>query len=162
RGLGLSLGSTAPRREWTLPVAAVESGTSGSVAIANFSLRPASVDVALELSGDGVLAPETIEVPSRSVVRYDPSGRIPAGTAWAAVVQSRGGQVVAEAQRASGGGVATSGAAAAPARRWALAGAPTRASSAVLATNRGSTPITVELRAYVAGDVDSPTSAPAI
>ncbi|MBM3661260.1 MAG: hypothetical protein FJW95_17390, partial [Actinobacteria bacterium] len=89
-GLALSLGAAAPRREWTVPVAAAESGDTGTIAIGNFSLVPTTVEVSLQLSGAGVLSPETIEVPSRSVVHFDPAGRIPAGTAWAAVVQAQG------------------------------------------------------------------------
>lgn len=162
-GLALSLGSAAPRREWTLPVAAAEPGATGVVAVANFGLRPTSVEVSALLSGDGVLTPETVEVPARSVVHVDLSPRIPAGTAYSVVVRSLGTvEVVAESILDTASGAATSGGAALTARRWALAGAPRDASSAVVATNRGTAPITVELRAYVAGDADGPTSAPAI
>lgn len=162
-GLALSLGVAAPRREWTLPVAEARPGATGAVAIANFGLTSTSVEVSILLSGDGVLAPESVEVPSRSVVRFDPSLRIPAGTAYAMVVRAQGdAPVVVESLLNTPVGAATASGASVTARRWALAGAPDDASSAVIATNRGTVPLTVELRAYVEGDVDGPTSAPAI
>ncbi|MFM8303492.1 MAG: DUF5719 family protein [Actinomycetota bacterium] len=162
-GLTLSLGVPSPRRQWSIPVGAAETGVAGAVSIANFGLTPASVEVSILLSGEGVLVPETIDVPSRSVVRFDPSERIPAGTAYSLVAQVQGDDVVvAEADVAGVEGVATTIGSAFRARRWALAGAPVGASSAVVAINRGPTPVTVELRAYTAGDVDSPRSAPAI
>jgi hypothetical protein len=162
-GLALSLGAAAPRREWTIPVASTPSGAATALTIANFGLDPASVEVSFLLSGPGVLAPETVDVPSRSVVRFDPGTRVPAGTAFGVVVRALGGTpVVAEAVLDAAGGAATAGGSSVTARRWALAGAPSGASSAVVVTNRGTAPVTVELRAYTAGDVDSPRSAPAI
>jgi hypothetical protein len=59
-------------------------------------------------------------------------------------------------------GAATAPGSTTAALRWALAGSPLRTSSVVTAVNVGTQPITVELRAYVAGDRNSPTSAPAI
>jgi hypothetical protein len=149
--------------EWSLPVAEATSGTPATIAIANFGLAPTTVEVSLLLSGEGVLEPETVDVPSRSVVHFDPSGRVPPGTAFSAVVRGRGDtRVVAEAALLGPTGAAAAVGASTPARRWALAGAPEGASSAVVATNRGTQPVTVELRAYTAGDADGPPSAPAI
>ncbi|MFA5882837.1 MAG: DUF5719 family protein [Acidimicrobiia bacterium] len=161
-GLTLALGATAPRRRWTLPVAGATTGATGVVTISNFGLAPAEVEVSVLLSGEGVLAPETVDVPSRSVVNFDPSPRVPAGDAYAIVVRAQGNTPVVAETLLDASRAATATGASTSARRWALAGSPTRASSAVLAVNRGSRPLTVELRAYTAGDVDSPTSAPAI
>ena len=162
-GLTLSLGAAAPRQQWTLPVAQAQTGATGVVAIANFGLTPASVEVAVLLSGEGVLVPETVDVPSRSVVHFDPSPRIPVGTTYSLVVTAQGDKaVVAEAVVTAPNGAATTIGASTAARRWAFAGSPDRASSAVVAVNRGAVPLTVELRAYTAGDPNSPHSAPAI
>jgi hypothetical protein len=165
-GLTLSLGTPTPRREWILPLPVAASGVVGAVAIANFGLVPATAEVSVLLSGGGSLAPETVDVPTRSVVRFDPSARIPVGTTAAVVVRvPDGGRVVAESVVTSGGGAATDGGAAVAARRWALAGAPagapTGAFSAVVAVNPGPGPVTVEVLAYRAGDPVGPRSAPA-
>lgn len=160
-GLTMTLGVSGPRRLWTLPVATAGAGTSGTVSIANFGLAPAEVEVSILLSGEGVLAPESVDVPSRSVVLFDPSARVPAGTSYAVVVRALGNTpVVAEAFVAAAG-VATATGASSASRRWALAGSPARASSAVLAVNRSNRPLTVELRAHTEGDANSPRSAPA-
>ncbi|GMU77651.1 MAG: hypothetical protein AMXMBFR46_04500 [Acidimicrobiia bacterium] len=163
RGIALSLGVPAPGGRWTIPVASGATTPTGSIAIANFGLGPAEVEVSIALSGDGVLAPESVDVPSRSVVVFEPSARVPAGTAYAVVVRALGRTpVVAEAVLHAGSGAATTLGAAAPARRWAIAGSPFRASSAVIAANRADHPVTVELRAHTAGDTVGPSSAPAI
>ena len=161
-GLTMSLGATKPRRLWTLPVAEARTGATGTVAISNFGLAPAEVEVSVLLSGEGVLAPETVDVPSRSVVNFDPSTRVPAGDAYAVVVRAQGNTPVVAETILNTSDAATATGASTAARQWALAGAPTRASSAVIAVNRGTRPLTVELRAYTAGDVNSPKSAPAI
>ena len=168
-GLAMTAGVPVPRTRWTIPSGTAAAGTSGGLAIANFGLAPAEVEVSLLLSGDGVLAPETVDIPSRSVVVVDPSIRVPAGTAYVIVVQAQGDTpVVAEAfvtervGTAEARGAAETTGVVAPARRWALAGSPPRASAAVLAVNRATKPVTVEVRAYTAGDPDSPRSAPAM
>ena len=162
-GLTLALGVNAPRREWTLPVAAGAASASGSVTIANTRLNPAHVEVSVLLAGEGVLTPQSVDVPSRSVMRVDTSRGVPAGTAYAVVVRSLGGTpVVAEASLELPVGAATATGASVPARRWAIAGAPTGTGSAVIAVNRSTAPVTIELRAYTVGDPDSPRSAPAI
>jgi hypothetical protein len=161
-GLTMSLGATKPRRLWTLPVAEARTGSTGAVAISNFGLAPTTVGVSVLLSGEGVLAPETVDVPSRSVVSFDPSARVPAGDAYAIVVRAHGNTSVVAETFLDTSAAATATGASTSARRWALAGAPRRASSAVIAVNRGTRPLTVELRAYTAGDVNSPKSAPAI
>ena len=161
-GITMSLGVTKPRGLWTLPVAEARTGSTGAVAISNFGLAPTTVQVTVLLSGDGVLAPETVDVPSRSVVDFDPNARVPAGDAYAIVVRAQGATPVVAETFLDTSAAATATGASTTARRWALAGAPRRASSAVIAVNRGKRPLTVELRAYTAGDVNSPKSAPAI
>jgi hypothetical protein len=94
-GLTLSLGTPTPRREWILPLPVAASGVVGAVAIANFGLVPATAEVSVLLSGGGSLAPETVDVPTRSVVRFDPSARIPVGTTAAVVVRVPDGGRVA-------------------------------------------------------------------
>ena len=161
-GLTMALGVSAPRRLFTLPVADAATGATGVVSIANFGLAPAEVEVSILLSGEGVLAPESINVPSRSVVVVDPSARVPAGTTYAVVVRALGGTPVVAETFLSASRVATATGASSAARRWALAGSPARVSSAVVAVNRGNRPLTVELRAYTEGDANSPPSAPAL
>jgi hypothetical protein len=161
-GLAVTLGSVRPRREWTLPVAAPATRVPGVVSLANFGIAPASVEVSVLLGGEAVLSPEIVSVPSRSVIDVDPSARIPVGAAFAVVVRALGPTPVVADLLLASSGIAVTGSASTTARRWALAGSPTGASSAVLAVNRSARPVTVELRAYTAGDVDSPRSAPAI
>jgi hypothetical protein len=162
-GLTLSLGANEPRRSWVAPLAADASRLPASLTIANPGLSPTEVEVSVLLSGDGVLTPQTVDVPSRSVVRVDVSTGVPGGDAYAVVARARGdGPVVVEAEATPSNGSATLVAAPAPARRWALSGGVAGTSSAVVAVNRGNAPVTVELRAYVPGDAQGPTSAPAI
>ena len=65
-------------------------GVTSSVAIANFGSTPAEVEVSVLFPGEGVLAPETVDVPSRSVVHVDVGARVPAGTAYSVVVTGAG------------------------------------------------------------------------
>ena len=53
-------------------------------------------------------------------------------------------------------GAAEGSAAPAPALKWAFAGTPFTASSRITVVSRGTRPVTVELRAYTAGDPNSP------
>lgn len=163
-GASLTLGATTPRREWTLVAGDAEPGTAAVVAVANFGLAPAEVEVSILLSGEGVLAPETVDVPSRSVVTFDPQARVTGGSAYVVVLRAQGAtEVVAEAAsaHASAPGAAGVIGASRAARRWALAGAPPATSAAVTVVNRAPRALTVELRALIPGDPDSPRSAPA-
>lgn len=168
RGLAVALGSPEAGREWTVPFGDSGTAVTSSVAIANFGSTPAEVELSILFPGEGVLAPDVVDVPSRSVVNVDVGGRVPAGTPYAVVARVQGPTpVVVEASLQFRDGAPVTGAATAAgstgaARRWALAGSPPRTSSAVTAVNLGTRPITVELRAYTAGDVNSPKSAPAI
>jgi hypothetical protein len=83
---------------------------------------------------------------------------------------TRNGPVVVESlvtQDGTGGGAQGSGSAmgaTAPAENWAFALGRTDANSdaQIIAYNPGPNPVTVELRAYTAGDPNSPHSAPAV
>lgn len=167
-GATATLGAAGARPTWTVPMGIAGPGASGGVAIANFSTAPATVEVSVLLSGEGVLEPETVDVPSRSVVVVDPSLRVPAGVAYAVIARSRGAApIVVEAVVAARTGTASPGAATAlaavtGARRVALAGSPRGTSAAVVIANPGTAPVTAELRAHVPRDPDSPRSAPAI
>jgi hypothetical protein len=164
-GLAVSLGAIEPRREWTIPFGDAGSGITSTIAVANFGMSPAQVEVSVLLPGDGVLAPETVDVPSRSVVHVDPGSRVPAGSRYGTIVRALGDTpIVAEGSLFQAGGspgAAEGLGAPAPARRWAFAGGPQRASSRISVVNRSTRPVTVELRAYVAGDPNSPHSSPA-
>jgi hypothetical protein len=167
RGLTVSLGTTVTRDEWTVPFGDSGTGMTSIVSIANFGDQPAEVEVSVAFPNEGVLAPEVVDVPSRSVVTVDTGARVPAGTGYSVVTRSQGGiPVVVEAflgqgDAASVRGAATAVGSAEPARQWAIAGAPASASSEVTAVNRSNQPVTVELLARTAGDPDSPPSAPA-
>jgi len=166
-GLAVSLGSSDTRREWTVPFGEAGPGVTSTIAIANFGMAPAQVEVSVSLQGDGVLAPETVDVPSRSVIHVDPGARVPAGESYGAVVRAQGPTpIVAEASLLNASGAESPGAAEgvgapATAPKWAFAGSPLRTSSRITVVNRSTRPVTVELRAYVAGDPNSPHSAPA-
>jgi hypothetical protein len=166
-GLAVSLGAIESRREWTIPFGDAGSGITSTIAVANFGMNPAQVEVSVVLPGDGVLAPVTVDVPSRSVVRVDPGSGVPVGVGYGAIVRALGDTpIVAEGSLFQADGTPSPGAAEglgapAPARRWAFAGSPRRASSRIIVVNRATRPVTVELRAYVAGDPNSPHSAPA-
>jgi len=167
-GLAVSLGSIDTRREWTVPFGDAGPGVTSTLAIANFGMAPAQVEVSVLLPSEGVLAPETIDVPSRSVVRVDPGARVPAGSGYGAIVTARGPTpIVVEGFLANADGTETPGAAEglgapAPALKWAFAGSPLRTSSRITVVSRSTRPVTVELRAYVVGDPNSPHSAPAV
>src|SRR6476619_3590592 len=62
-GLAVSLGSIDTRREWTVPFGDAGPGITSTIAIANFGVTPAQVEVSVLLPSEGVLAPETIDVP---------------------------------------------------------------------------------------------------
>jgi len=167
-GLAVSLGSVDTHREWTVPFGDAGPGVTSTIAIANFGVVPAQVEVSVLLPGDGVLAPETVDVPSRSVVHVDPGARVPVGSGYGAVVRAQGATpIVAAGYLGIASGTDSPGAAegvGAPAttRKWAFAGSPLRTSSRITVVSRSTRPITVELRAYVAGDPNSPRSAPAV
>jgi hypothetical protein len=165
-GLAVSLGAIDPRPEWTVPFGEAGNGVVSTIAIANFGTTPAQVEVSVLLPSEGVLAPETVDVPSRSVVHVDPATRVPPGSGYGAVVRAHGAaEVVAEGflldTAGTTPGTADAIGAPAPARKWAFAGTPRRTSSRITAVNRSTRPVTVELRAYTAGDPNSPRSAPA-
>jgi hypothetical protein len=168
-GLEVSLGATAPADEWTLPFGDAQTGTQETVAIANFNLLPASVEVDVLVEGTAVATPQTLQVEGRSVTFVDVGSKAASGTNYTVVVKATRHQpVVAETFfLRNGAGVQGSGTAigaSAPARSWAFAlGRTDTASDArVIAYNPGPKPVTVELRAYTAGDPNSPHSAPAI
>jgi len=166
-GLAVSLGSSDTRREWTVPFGDAGTGTTSTLAIANFGVVPAQVEVSVLLPSEGVLAPETVDVPSRSIVHVDPGARVPAGSGYGAIVRALGSTpVVAAGFLANASGTDQPGAAegvGAPetAQKWAFAGSPLRTSSRITVVSRSTRPVTVELRAYVDGDPNSPHSAPA-
>jgi len=166
-GLAVSLGSSDTRREWTVPFGDAGAGVTSTIAIANFGAVPAQVQVSVLLPGQGVLEPEMVDVPSRSIVHVDPGGHVPAGSGYGAVVRAQGETpIVAEGYLANASGTDSPGAAGgvgapATAPKWAFAGSPVRTSSRITVVSRSTRPVTVELRAYVAGDPNSPHSAPA-
>jgi len=166
-GLAVSLGSSDTLREWTIPFGGAGSGVVSTIAVANFGMTPAQVEVSVLLPGEGVLAPETVDVPSRSVVSVDPGARVPAGSSYGAVVRAVGptpivaAAFLAHANTLDSPGAAESVGAPTAAPKWAFAGSPLRTSSRITVVSRSTRPLTVELRAYVAGDPNSPHSAPA-
>jgi hypothetical protein len=167
-GLAVSLGAIDAHREWTIPFGGAGPGVTSTVAITNFDTAPASVEVSVELPDEGVLAPEVVTVPSRSVVHVDPGARVPAGSSYGAIVRAQSATpIVAAGFLMRGGGTEAPGAAEgigapAPAPKWAFAGSPLRTSSRITVVSRSTRPVTVELRAYLAGDPNSPRSAPAV
>jgi hypothetical protein len=92
---------------------------------------------------------------------------VPAGTSYGAIVRALGDTpIVAEGSLLEADGTASPGAAEglgapAAAHRWAFAGSPLRTTARITVVSRSTRPVTVELRAYVAGDPNSPHSAPA-
>ncbi|HZP31482.1 MAG TPA: DUF5719 family protein [Acidimicrobiia bacterium] len=169
-GIDVSLGATAPATKWVLPFGDAQPGSAESVALANFSLLPADVEVDVLVEGTAVATPQTLQVPGRSVTPIDVGSKAAVGTNYTVVVKSTRGQaVVAEMffNRNGTGGVQGSGTAigaTGAARTWAFAlGRTDDGSDArLVAFNPGPKPVTVELRAYTAGDPNSPHSAPAV
>jgi hypothetical protein len=170
RGLAVSMGVTAPADRWRVVTGDARSGSAESLSIANFGITPTKVEVDVLLDGDAVLAPESVDVPARGVVRVDLATRVPVDAGYAVDVRvTRAAPVVVEAFGAWASpspvtGVATTMGSVTSATRWALAVGRINASDDALisALNVSGQPITVQLYAYTAGDANSPTSAPAI
>jgi hypothetical protein len=170
-GIAVSLGATAPAKRWVVPFGSSQAGATHAVAVANFGLLPTEVEVDVLIEGSPALQPETVPVPGRSVVAVDVGSKVASGGSYTAVVHvTRNGPVVVESlvtQDGTGGGAQGSGSAmgaTAPAENWAFALGRTDANSdaQIIAYNPGPNPVTVELRAYTAGDPNSPHSAPAV
>ena len=169
-GISVSLGATAPASRWILPYGDAQPGAQESVAVANFSLLPSNVEVDVLVEGNAVATPQSVQVPGRSVTLVDVGSKVAAGGNYTVVVKSDADKkVVAEAlllrDGTNGGkGSATSLGATAAAPNWAFALGRTDDTSdaRIIAYNPGPKPVTVELRAYTAGDPNSPHSAPAV
>jgi hypothetical protein len=168
-GIAVSLGATGMADRWRVVSGDGQAGAAQSVSIANFALTPAKVDVGVKLVDAGVLAPQSVDVPARGVVRVDLADRVPSGSEYSVSVRvTRNGPVVAEsfgtwAAPAPIVGVASTVASVTTARRWAFAlGRVDEQSDGVISVlNTSNRPLTVQLYAYTRGDPNSPTSAPA-
>jgi hypothetical protein len=169
-GLDVSLGATSPETRWVLPFGDAQPGATETVSIANNALVPADVEVDVLVEGTAVSTPQMLQVPGRSVTTLDVGSKVASGGNYTVVVKATRNQpVVAEAYLAfdgtgGGKGSGTAIGASAPANRWAFALGRTDATSdaRVVVYNPGPKPVTVELRAYTAGDPNSPHSAPAV
>jgi hypothetical protein len=169
-GLEVSLGATISTSRLVLPFGDAQPGSQEALAVANFGLLPAEVEIDLLVEGNAVATPQQLQVPGRSVTFTDVGGKVPAGSNYTVVVKSGASDpVVAETfflRDGTGGGKGSGTAvgASAPANSWAFALGRTDAASdaRVVAYNPGPKPVTVELRAYTAGDPNSPHSAPAV
>ncbi len=169
-GLDVSLGATAPATRWVLPFGVAQAGTAHTVAVANFDLLPTEVEVDVLVEGNAAVPAQTLPVPGRSVVAVDVGSKVAAGNSYTVVLRvTRHQPVVAESfvtedgtGGAKGSGTAIGGTG--PANNWAFALGRTDANSnaRIVAYNPGPKPVTVELRAYSAGDPNSPHSAPAV
>ena len=170
RGLAVSMGVTGPANRWRVVTGDAQSGSAESLSIANFDITPTKVEVDVLLDGDAVLAPQSVDVPARGVVRVDLATLVPVGAGYAVDVRvTRAAPVVVEAFGAWASpspvtGVATTMGSVTPAKRWALAiGRINDGDDALIAAlNVSGRPITVQLYAYTGGDANSPKSAPAI
>jgi hypothetical protein len=154
-----------------VPYGAAQTGAAETVAIANFAAIPTQVSVGVLLDNKSVLAPQTVDVPGRDVVRVNVADRVPAGVGYSVDVRvTRRTPVVVEAftsASAIGGprgitGVATSIGSTTTSRRWAFAvGRLDQGDAVFSAYNASDHPVTVQLYSYTAGDPNSPKSAPA-
>jgi hypothetical protein len=168
-GLAVSLGVTGQAKRWRVVGGTAAAGTAQSVSVANFGERPTAVDVGVRLGGDeGVLEPESVEVPARGVVRVDLTDRVPADASFAVDVRvTRDAPVVVDAFGTWAApseviGVATTPGSVTTSRRWAftLGRADEDGDGVISAVNVSGQPVTVQLYVYTAGDPNSPTSAP--
>ena len=168
-GVALSLGVTGFADRWRIATGDARSGTAQSVSVANFDTVPTSVDVGVVLGGDeGVLQPESVEIPARAVVRVDLTDRLPAGSAFSVDVRVTGAVPVVVASFGTWAapsdlvGVASAPGSVTTSRRWAftLGRVDEDGTGVISAVNTGARPVTMQLYAYTAGDPNGPTSAP--
>jgi len=171
-GLAVSLGATDSASRWRMPVGDAQSGATQTIAIANFSQSASTVNVGVVIDGSSAVQSETVNVPGRQVANVDLSDRVTTGAQYSVNVKvQHGAPVVAEAftsyvAPAPTPGVGTALGSVTTAKRWAFAagrvGDVTDAGDTLLtAVNMSNRPLTVQLYAYTAGDVNSPKSAPA-
>jgi hypothetical protein len=168
-GIAVSLGATGLADRWRLVSGDGQAGAAQSISIANFALTPAKVDVGVKLIGAGVLAPQSVDIPARGVVRVDLAERIPSGSQYSVTARvTRNGPVVVEsfgtwAAPAPIVGVASTVASVTTATRWAfsLGRVDEQSDGVVSVLNASNRPLTVQLYAYTKGDPNSPKSAPA-
>jgi hypothetical protein len=170
RGISLSLGATAPRREWDVPAGSVVDGGTTRLAVANFGDVSTNVEVDVLIGNDQTLTPLTASVPARGVVALDVSDRVPAGSqfavrAYARTLESAQPPVVVEMfswwpPESASTSVATTLGSTLPARRWVVPLPDVDADATISVINPGSSPLTAEVLAYGA-DGSEPRSAPA-
>jgi Family of unknown function (DUF5719) len=168
KGIALSLGATAPSREWYFPAATTDDGANATVAVANFGPTSTAVEVGVALMGHETVAVRTVDVPARSVVSVDRSTGLASGTQYAVTVaardaEGRGDPVVAELLQwwptTSSGGVASTVGTSQLARRWVVARPSARVSAVVSALNPGGAPLTARLRVSDRGQHTAPKAA---
>ncbi len=171
QGIAVSLGATAPERQWVVPAGTTANGGTGSVAVANFGAVDTEVEVSVVLPDGGTAAPQSVSVPSRGVVAVDLTGRVPVDSEYAVAVRSRSAEgvtepVVAETlawwpPSSSSTAVASTLAPVRAARRWVVVLPDVDADALITVANLGRSPVTAAL--LPADQVDrsvGPTSEP--
>jgi hypothetical protein len=138
-----------------LAAGTTRNGGTGSLAIANFSNTNTSVRVKVALADDQTLAPQTVDVPSRSVVAVDVTARVPLDTDYAVTVTdtSRGATtvpVVAEllaswSPNSSTPAVASTHGSSGAAKRWIVAVPSVDADAYITVLDPGAQPGTAAL-----------------
>jgi hypothetical protein len=88
-GIALSAGAAGPATTWRVPVGSTENGGRAQLAVANFTDSEALVDVATVVVGSGKAPPQKIHVPAQSVIDVDVTQRVPLGSQFAVVAQSK-------------------------------------------------------------------------
>lgn len=143
QGIAVSLGASAPARDWHFPWAGVPGEEGQGIAVANFDTTSGEVTVAVTLEGNATLPDQTVPVPPRTVVVIDLAGRVPGeGDASLSVHATGDVDVVAEQLVVGNDGIATMLGATRAAERWAFS---TRG-RAVALVNPGADDLAVVLR----------------
>ncbi|HSO96843.1 MAG TPA: DUF5719 family protein [Acidimicrobiia bacterium] len=166
-GIATALGAVGFASHWTIPTGVGDTGTTANVALANFENRGTTVNVSVTLDGAQTLPRQRVTVPSMGVVQVGLSQRIPPGTGFSVVVNGgRANAVVAQlaeqwAPPATVSGTAVTFGSTVSAARWAFAAGRVddTGDAQLVALNVSRRSLTVELLAYTAGNLNSPSSA---
>jgi hypothetical protein len=170
KGITVSLGAEAPRREWYFPNGSAADGASSVVGVANFGATSTTVQVSVVLDGEQTLATQSVAIPARSVTAVEVSSHVPAGSQYSVGVAARDAEgnrdpVVAELlewwpSASSSTGVGTTLGSTRLARRWVIAAPAADVDGVVIVLNPGTRPVTAALLVFTAGDTKGPPSEP--
>ncbi|MFN8026708.1 MAG: DUF5719 family protein, partial [Acidimicrobiia bacterium] len=157
QGIAVSLGATAPARQWVIPAGTSANGGTASVAVANYAAVDTEVEVSVLLPDGRTASPQSVKVPSRQVVAVDFTNRVPVDSPYSLVVRARSAEgttepVVAESlawwsAASSSTGVASTLGPVKPAKRWVVLLPDVDADATITVANTGTKPVTASLLA---------------